>query len=91
MAWQHAVYCIGCCWGLMIVLVAAGAMSLPWVLLITAVVLAEKFLPETPGDRVARLVGVGLLVAGLAVAIHPQFVTSIPGMNPNTTMNMNGM
>ncbi|HEX9316716.1 MAG TPA: DUF2182 domain-containing protein [Actinomycetota bacterium] len=95
MAWQHALYCIGCCWGLMIVLVAAGAMSLPWVLLITAVVLAEKFLPEAPGDWVARLVGVGLLVAGLAIAIHPQFVTNVPGMNPNmkpnTTMNMNGM
>jgi predicted metal-binding membrane protein len=99
MAWQHALYCIGCCWGLMIVLVAAGAMSLPWVLLITAVVLAEKFLPEAPGDWVARLVGVALLVAGLAIAIHPQFVTNVPGMNPsmspsmkpNTTMNMNGM
>jgi predicted metal-binding membrane protein len=79
----------------MIVLVAAGAMSLPWVLAITAVVLAEKFLPEAPGDWAARLVGVGLLVAGLAVAIHPQFVTGVPGMNPNmkpsTTMNMNGM
>ena len=95
MARQHALYCIGCCWGLMIVLVAAGAMSLPWVLAITAVVLAEKFLPEAPGDWVARLVGVGLLVAGLAVAIHPQFVTGVPGMQPNmkpsTTMNMNGM
>jgi predicted metal-binding membrane protein len=97
MAWQHALYCIGCCWGLMIVLVAAGAMSLPWVLLITAVVVAEKFLPDAPGDWVARLVGVGLLVAGLAIAIHPQFVTGVPGMNPgmqpnmkpNTTMNMN--
>jgi hypothetical protein len=32
---------------------------------------------------------VGLVVAGLAIAIHPQFVTDVPGMNPNTTTNMN--
>src|SRR5262249_14407952 len=30
----HALYCLGCCWALMVVLVVAGAMGLPWVLLI---------------------------------------------------------
>src|SRR5262249_13921171 len=45
MGWAHAVYCLGCCWALMVVLVAAGAMGLRWVLLIAAVVAAEKLLP----------------------------------------------
>jgi len=36
MALDHSLYCLGCCAGLMVVLVAAGAMSLPWALLIAA-------------------------------------------------------
>ena len=42
LGWSHAVYCLGCCWALMVVLVAAGAMGLAWVLLIAAVVAAES-------------------------------------------------
>jgi predicted metal-binding membrane protein len=38
----HAVYCLGCCWALMVALVVAGAMGLPWVLLIACAVAAEK-------------------------------------------------
>jgi predicted metal-binding membrane protein len=45
LGWAHAVYCLGCCWALMVVLVVAGAMGLPWVLLIAAAVAAEKLLP----------------------------------------------
>jgi predicted metal-binding membrane protein len=52
LALTHAAYCVGCCWGLMVILVAAGAMSLPWVLLIAAVVFAEKLLPR--GEWTAR-------------------------------------
>jgi predicted metal-binding membrane protein len=70
LAVEHAGYCIGCCWGLMVILVAAGAMSTSWVLAITIVVFAEKVLPR--GWRTARLVGVGLVMLGLAVALHPQ-------------------
>jgi predicted metal-binding membrane protein len=65
MAWEHAAYCAGCCWGLMVVLVAAGAMSLPWVLLISVMVFAEKVLPF--GEWTARVIGVGLI--GLAVVV----------------------
>jgi predicted metal-binding membrane protein len=28
LGWSHAIYCLGCCWALMVVLVAAGAMGL---------------------------------------------------------------
>jgi predicted metal-binding membrane protein len=69
LAVDHAAYCIGCCWALMVILVAAGAMSISWVLAIAIVVFAEKVLPR--GWRTARFVGVGLMALGLAVAIHP--------------------
>ena len=81
LAVEHASYCIGCCWGLMVILVAAGAMSLPWVLAITVIVFAEKVLPR--GGRTARLVGVALIVLGLAVALRPELASRLtPGGSP---------
>ncbi|MCC6174147.1 MAG: DUF2182 domain-containing protein [Chloroflexi bacterium] len=65
----HALYCIGCCWALMVVLVAAGAMGLHWVLLIAVVVAAEKLAPW--GWWVARFAGAALVALGLLVAIQP--------------------
>jgi predicted metal-binding membrane protein len=73
MAWAHAVYCLGCCWGLMVVLVVAGAMGLAWVLVIAAVVAGEKLLPR--GEWVARATGIALVLLGLAVAIRPELAS----------------
>lgn len=70
LAATHAAYCIGCCWALMVLLVVAGAMSLPWVLAIALVVFAEKVLPG--GDRTARITGIVLILAAIAVAIRPE-------------------
>ena len=73
MGWAHASYCLGCCWALMVVLVVAGAMGLPWVLLLACVVAAEKILPH--GDWVARTTGIALALLGVAVAIQPGLAT----------------
>jgi len=75
LGWSHAVYCLGCCWALMVVLVAAGAMGLAWVLLIAAVVAAEKLLPR--GEWIARATGGALLLLGVAVALRPALVTAL--------------
>ena len=77
LGWSHAVYCLGCCWALMVVLVAAGAMGLAWVLLITAVVAAEKLLPR--GEWIARATGGALLLLGVTVALRPDLVTVLRG------------
>ncbi len=63
---RHGAYCVGCCWALFAVLVAAGVMSLAWMLLLTLVVFAEKVLPQ--GRRTAQAVGVAFLVLGALVA-----------------------
>jgi predicted metal-binding membrane protein len=62
----HGLYCLGCCWALFAVLVAAGVMSLAWMLLLTLVVFAEKVLPY--GRRTAYGVGAAFLVLGVLVA-----------------------
>jgi predicted metal-binding membrane protein len=73
LGWAHAWYCLGCCWALMVVLAVAGAMALPWVLLIACIVAAEKLLPG--GAGIARATGGALVLLGLAVAVHPALVT----------------
>jgi predicted metal-binding membrane protein len=60
-ATRHAMYCIGCCWALMVLLVVAGTMSLPWVLGISLIVFAEKLLPG--GELTARVIGWVLIAA----------------------------
>jgi predicted metal-binding membrane protein len=77
MALEHAVYCIGCCWALMVVLVAAGAMTLPWVLLIAVIVFAEKILPH--GEWTARIAGGALVLLGLLVAVQPSLAVFLRG------------
>jgi len=75
MGWAHAMYCLGCCWALMVVLVVAGAMGLAWVLLVSAAVAAEKLLPG--GSWIARGVGVALVLLGLAIAIRPDVAMAL--------------
>jgi predicted metal-binding membrane protein len=70
LAATHAGYCIGCCWALMLLLVVAGAMSLPWVLAIALLVFAEKVLPG--GERTARITGAILVLAALLVVVRPE-------------------
>jgi predicted metal-binding membrane protein len=57
----HGVYCLGCCWGLMLLLFIAGVMNLAWIALIAALVLAEKLAP--PAWRANWLIA-GALLAG---------------------------
>jgi predicted metal-binding membrane protein len=61
----HGLYCVGCCWMLMLLLFAVGVMNLAWIALIAGFVFVEKLLP---GARiVSRLAGVLLVVLGAAV------------------------
>jgi predicted metal-binding membrane protein len=52
-------------------------MGLAWVLLITAVVAAERLLPR--GEWIARATGGVLLLLGVAVALRPDLVTTLRG------------
>ncbi len=58
MGLHHGMYCLGCCWLLMLLLFVLGVMNLPWVAVLTIVVLAEKTIPR--GERLSR--GLGALV-----------------------------
>jgi predicted metal-binding membrane protein len=57
----HGLFCVGCCWGLMLLLFVAGVMNLAWIALLAAIVFAEKVTP--PKWQISRLIA-GLLFAG---------------------------
>ena len=60
---DHGLYCLGCCWALMLLLFAGGVMNLVVILSLTAWVAIEKLAPF--GRQSARAGGVLLLTAGI--------------------------
>ena len=63
---EHGLYCVGCCWGLMVALFALGVMSLAWMAMIAAVIFVQKALPA--GDRLAPVFAVAFVALGVWVA-----------------------
>jgi predicted metal-binding membrane protein len=70
----HGLFCLGCCWALMLVLVAAGFASLFWMAGLAAVTVYEK--TGRHGPALARLVGVVLLVWAALVLAQPAWLPS---------------
>jgi predicted metal-binding membrane protein len=65
---HHGLYCVGCCWALMLLLFAGGVMSLLWIGAITVFVLLEKLAPH--GAQGGRLSGALLVAAGAWILIN---------------------
>ena len=63
MGLRHGMYCVGCCWLLMIVLFVVGVMNLVWVAALTGFVLIEKLVRG--GTHVGRAVGLAAAAWGL--------------------------
>lgn len=59
---RHGLFCLGCCWALMLLLFVGGVMNLAWIGVITLFVLLEKTIP--PGRWLGRAAGVGLILWG---------------------------
>jgi predicted metal-binding membrane protein len=77
MGLHHGLFCLGCCWGLMLVLLTLGVMNLVWMALVAAVIFIEKVLPF--GWATAKVVGIVLLGVGISLAVMWIPLTSIGG------------
>jgi len=66
---EHGLYCVGCCWVLMLLLFAVGVMNLLWIAALAAIVLAQKILPG--GRYLTQLAGAALIVVGVAIMAWP--------------------
>lgn len=73
MGLHHGFYCVGCCWGLMVVLFVVGLMNLTWMALLALAIFLEKILPW--GVLISRVSGAALIVLGLLLAFRPDLAT----------------
>jgi predicted metal-binding membrane protein len=64
---RHGVFCVGCCWCLMLLMFVIGSANIGWMLELGAVMAAEKNLPA--GRRLAAPIGAAMLVAAVWVAL----------------------
>src|SRR5438067_1598686 len=69
MGTEHGAYCVGCCWGLMVILFALGVMSLSWMAAVAALIFAQKVLPES--QSLTRLFAVAFVAVRIWVAAAP--------------------
>lgn len=64
---HHGLFCVGCCWALMLLMFAIGAGNLGWMLALGAVMAVQKNVSW--GRRLSAPLGVALVAWGLAVAV----------------------
>jgi predicted metal-binding membrane protein len=67
---HHAAFCLGCCWALMLLLLAVGLMNLVAMVVLAIVVLLEKRLPA--GETVAKAAAAAAFILALASFWIPQ-------------------
>jgi predicted metal-binding membrane protein len=75
MGLDHGAYCVGCCWGLMIVMFAMGLMNIAWMGFLTVVIFGEKI--TRYGPALSKVVGALLILLGLAILIDPSLAARL--------------
>jgi predicted metal-binding membrane protein len=64
---HHGLFCVGCCWTLMLLMFAVGVGNFGWMLVLGVVMAIEKNVPW--GRRLSAPLGVLLLAWGLALLV----------------------
>ncbi|MDO9600088.1 MAG: DUF2182 domain-containing protein [Azoarcus sp.] len=71
MGLRHGVFCVGCCWALMLLMFVGGVMSLAWMGGLGLYMLAEKVVPA--GMLFGRVSGLVLIATGTVIAANSLF------------------
>lgn len=79
---EHGLYCLGCCWALMLVLLAFGVMNLLAMIGVAVIIAVEKVWRF--GEVFARVVGASALVYAVLVGVEPSLA---PGLDPDVIMD----
>ncbi|MCC5811023.1 MAG: DUF2182 domain-containing protein [Ectothiorhodospiraceae bacterium] len=69
---HHGLYCLGCCWALMVVMFVVGIANLAWMVPLAMLMFYEKVGPG--GDRAVRPVGLALIALGILIAMAPGWI-----------------
>jgi predicted metal-binding membrane protein len=83
---HHGFFCLGCCWGLMLLMIAFGVMNLLAMVVLAGVIGIEK--QWRHGERFARVTGAVSLALAVAVIFVPELA---PGLDGGVMDTMDGM
>jgi predicted metal-binding membrane protein len=75
MGFKHGLYCLGCCWALMLILFPLGMMNIAAMAAVTLLIFVEKTV--SIGWQIAKIAAVALVIYGIIVIF-------MPGMLPIT-------
>jgi predicted metal-binding membrane protein len=65
---HHGMFCVGCCWALMLLMFGVGVGNLGWMLALGAVMAIEKNMPW--GKKISAPLGVALLCWGAVILLQ---------------------
>ncbi len=74
---RHGLFCLGCCWALMLVMFAVGIANLAWMAPFALLMIWEKTGPG--GDRGAVPIGIALIGLGALVMLDPAWMPDLIG------------
>lgn len=74
----NGLYCLGCCWALMLVQVAVGLDSIAWMGTLTLLFLAERMLRR--GQALARVTGSVMTFLGVLLVMEPMLHTPLANL-----------
>jgi predicted metal-binding membrane protein len=83
---SHGWFCLGCCWALMLLMVAFGVMNVAAMVGLAIIIGVEKLWRH--GERFAKAVGGAALIYAVALVFTPELA---PGLDPGALMDMSGM
>lgn len=72
---EHGLYCLGCCWALMAILIVLGGMQLGWALALALVLSAEKLLPH--GPELVKVTALAAAALGGTLLLAPSLLVHL--------------
>jgi predicted metal-binding membrane protein len=83
---HHGLLCVGCCWTLMLVLIAVGVMNIPVMIGLALLVTLEK--QWKYGETLANVAGVAALIFALAIVFDASLAPGLIDRDGDTDMMM---
>jgi predicted metal-binding membrane protein len=72
---RHGLFCLGCCWMLMVLLIAFGTMQLAWMAALAVLIILEKVAPF--GVTLTRATAALFVLLGAVLLVNPTIITHL--------------
>jgi predicted metal-binding membrane protein len=72
---RHGMFCLGCCWMLMVLLIAFGTMQLAWMAALAVLIILEKVAPF--GVQLTRVTAALFVLLGAVLLVNPTLITHL--------------